>query len=153
MSNIETFRGLATATILSLNAACQPGNIKEAPQEPQAPPPISKVCNVEDPVKKTFSNLYVSGHGKDVLLRASISSTIDYTKPVQHMLVREENVFIWTDIGKTGVIFPIEEDPTGKLINNSLKFDCHAWSFDETKFEIPKKIEFIQFHKAPLTQP
>ena len=117
----------------------------------------SQMCTYEDPETGDTGTFYV-GSGS---MRGDVSTTVDGTTQVSHMIYTDNTMYIWADGETTGVKmtanfedegdYDVPDSDTGVQTpevfdaDREIDYDCGSWRVDSSLFELPGGIEFVDF--------
>lgn len=113
--------------------------------------------NVEQGATQS-GKFYVDGPKARFRSETEVTTNSLGQKMESYMITDGDYAYSWSNIGpKTGIKFNLNEsssinktDKSGQNTENldqKIDFDCHKWSVDNSKFELPAGIEFTDFEQ------
>lgn len=153
---------------------------KTQPLTTTANPSVAPAQVVETPVKETFNGTMedLLARGKSIKCVSSsmadgakmegefyVDATAGRTKSItrttgpdqkvqiSNMLMTKENIYMWTEGSKEGLMFPVmkpagapadaDKNPEADKRNQKYDFVCDAWTLDAGMFSMPAGVKFV----------
>jgi len=103
----------------------------------------------------TVRTLYIANGS----VRADSVSNTKTGTVTSHMIAMGGNTYVWTDLSKQGFksstsasASPTSGSQTGVDYNQAADYDCHPWTPDSSKFNLPTTISFTSVTSATPNQ-
>lgn len=132
------------------------GNLQSLGQEKSTIADLFKTktptqCTIEfnEPTVKMLATVYFVGEDKMVMDAATTPENGDAIE--SHTIRNGDDFYVWSSLGTTGTKFKLssmpqnatpDQNPAEILKRNDIKYDCRAWSLDNSKFNPPAEIKF-----------
>lgn len=111
----------------------------------------SQTCTFTDPQSKSTGTIYVGGGKARADVDIVLESQPEY---ISHMVNDSEAVYVWqegqttgfkttlADIGEISENSEVPAEDKTVNVDNQIEYECHGWSVDQSKFELPSDVEF-----------
>lgn len=105
--------------------------------------------------QSTSGHAYIAAGGE--MVRADLKAPEDEGEE-SHMLRKDGFTYLWGSMAPQGIKFPITEEDKGNFASqpgtsapDTARFTCTPWIVDETIFELPEDVEFMEL-TLPTTE-